>query len=183
MAHSVPRPEDARFGGETSFGFYLSTQEDTRAHLPILTVLLNKCIHVHYLSTTNEIGDAVAFCLHRAWGLCQRLINVAVWACLHDVRVEPPRGKKDSNSGAKHGRNHSHQLRNLQVKLAGELWKGLESAGASHAPGTTGHGIGGAFRPLTGTHLLDEENRTELANMLGRVRERWAPQLVLYCEL
>ena len=142
----------------------------------MLQILVNKSICLHHLANTNETGNSNGFLLYHAWDLSRRLVNVAIWALLHDASTSPtrvalapppPQPKKRQQLD-----NTERGLRKLQIQLAKSFWLGL-------APNVSG----GVFEPMDGRgHLLMQQNREDICQLLFRCREKFAPLMLQYCE-
>ena len=142
----------------------------------MLQILVNKSISLYYLANTNELGDSDSFLLYRAWNLSRRLVNLSMWALLHDVSVKldnlAPKSKGAQRKGKVREYNVERDLRKLQLSLAESFWLGLAPKDSVVA-----------FEPKDGRgHLLTQQNRQDLRHLLSASREKFAPMMVKYCE-
>ena len=165
--------------GETTLGHWMSRGEKNPVtHVSMLPELVNKAIIVYTLSSTNEILGHGSFTAIRAWCLCRKLLDVALWALLDDVTT---------GGGGKHGASNissvssarssvadAGALRLVQLKLLSELWAGMESVS---------HDNTSSFLPKDGRGaLFCSEHCARIASLLQRSREPWAYRLREYCE-
>ena len=175
------RMAGVRNRGETTLGHWLSRgEENLDTKVPMLSEMLNKAIILYTLSVTNKMLGHDSFTAMRAWSLCRRLVNVALWALLNDVTYKSAGGGSSSSCSSSSSSSSSKSngddigLRMLQLKLLRELWEGLQSVSNDNTA---------SFVPSDGRgHLFDEVNCTSIVVLLKRSREQWAHRLRTYCE-
>jgi hypothetical protein len=168
QAHVTRADDTLNHRAETTLGYWLSTNElNEETKVPMLSEMVNKSIILYTLSATNEMLGHDSFTAMRAWSLCRRLLDVALWALLNDVTM----CGSDNDGG---NSSNTSSLRILQLKLLSELFEGLDSV--SHDKTTS-------FVPTDGRGHLFGENCERIVSMLERSREPWAYRLRNYCQV